>query len=202
MVEVRDPQRVTVGSNSERSGIALLEPMGGDIVSVIGRILVPTDYSELAAHAARYAQFLASTHKAEVHVLHVIVPSQVAGVSPVAADVGAVALIPDIETLIVAQKPRMQSFIDGFIRNPGIDVIADIQVGIPHDTIAQYARDNRIDLIVVGSHARGVVNRIFFGSTSKAVLESAPCPVLMVPLAAIMGSGARVEDRLRKEGSP
>jgi len=149
----------------------------------IKRILLPTDYSELAAHAARHAQFLATAHGAEVHVLHVVVPSRIAGAAPVAGDVGAVALIPDTNTLIDAQKPRMNAFAEGFVREAGIQVITDIRVGVAHDTIAHYAQENKIDLIVIGSHARGLVNRIFFGSTSKAVLESAPCPVLMVPVA-------------------
>jgi len=89
----------------------------------------------------------------------------------------------DAHTLIEAQKPRATLFAEDFVRKPGVNVISDVRVGVPHDTITHYARERNIDLIVIGSHARGMVNRIFFGSTSKAVLESALCPVLMVPLA-------------------
>ncbi len=148
----------------------------------IKRILLPTDYSDLAAHAARYAQFLAEAHHAEIHVLHVVALSSAAGISPVAADVGAVPLLPDTGTLIEAQKPRIELFVEDFVGSSGVKVIAEVRVGVPHDTIAEYAREAKIDLVVIGSHARGIMKRIFLGSTSKAVLESSPCPVLMVPV--------------------
>ena len=54
--------------------------------------------------------------------------------------------------------------------------------GAPDLQISRYAADAAIDLIVIGTHARGLVRRIFLGSVSKAVMEHAPCPVLMVPL--------------------
>lgn len=155
---------------------------GDEAMVTIKRILLPTDYSDLAAHAARHAQFLAKAHNAEIHVLHVVAPSRAAGISPVAADVGVVPLLPDTDTLIEAQKPRIRRFVEDFVRTAGVNVITEVRVGVPHNTIAEYAREAKIDLVVIGSHARGIVKRIFLGSTSKAVLESAPCPVLMVPV--------------------
>ena len=157
---------------------------------MITRILIPTDYSELAAHAARYARFLAAAHGAQVHVLHVVSPSSAVGVAPTAGDIGAVALLPDSATLIQAQAPRMSAFAGSCLQAAGLMVITEVRVGLPCAVICAYAREQGIDLIVIGTHARSLVNRIFFGSTSKAVLESAPCPVLMVPLATLSGPKA------------
>ena len=56
--------------------------------------------------------------------------------------------------------------------------------GAPDLQICRYAAETAIDFIVIGTHARGLVRRIFLGSVSKAVVEHAPCPVLMVPLTA------------------
>ena len=44
--------------------------------------------------------------------------------------------------------------------------------------------EKKPDLVVMGTHADGVLRRLVFGSVSKQVLESAPCGVLLVPLAA------------------
>lgn len=147
---------------------------------MITRILLPTDHSDLAAHAARHARFLAAAHGAEIHVLHVVAPASIA---PVAGEIGTTTLIPDVSVSVDAQRPLLKRFVESVLDPTGIEVTIDVRVGVPHDVIASYAREHRIDLIVIGTHARGLVNRIFFGSTSKAVLESAPCPVLMVPLA-------------------
>lgn len=57
-------------------------------------------------------------------------------------------------------------------------------LGGPVDAITSYARQEDIDLIILGTHGRGLVSRVFMGSVSKSVMENAPCPVLMVPLAA------------------
>ncbi|MBK8269112.1 MAG: universal stress protein [Planctomycetes bacterium] len=67
----------------------------------------------------------------------------------------------------------------------GRKVKSEILVGQPFSEICRYAAGQACDLIVIGSHARGIVHRIFMGSVSKAVLEHASCPVLMVPLAAV-----------------
>jgi hypothetical protein len=56
-----------------------------------------------------------------------------------------------------------------------------VRSGPPVPVITEYAREMNIDLIVVGTHARGVVNRILMGSVSRAVLEKASCAVLIVP---------------------
>ena len=48
------------------------------------------------------------------------------------------------------------------------------------DAITAYARDNRVDLIVVGTQGRGGVARLFVGSIAERVVRLAPCPVLTV----------------------
>ena len=147
------------------------------------RILVPTDFTALSAHAAAYARGLAETHGSEIHAVHVVVP-------PVAVD--TVALAPGVEPL--PSQPALDAMLAGartglanFVRDhfSGIRTKSDVLVGVAYSQICQSAQERAIDLIVIGSHARGVVHRIFMGSVSKAVLEHSPCPLLMVPLKAI-----------------
>jgi nucleotide-binding universal stress UspA family protein len=50
----------------------------------------------------------------------------------------------------------------------------------PALSIVQYARDAKVDLIVVGTHGRGAVAHLFLGSVAERVVRMAPCPALTV----------------------
>jgi universal stress protein A len=54
--------------------------------------------------------------------------------------------------------------------------------GVPHTEIVKYAKDNKIDLIIMGTYGRKGMGRILFGSTASQVVRYAPCPVLAVRL--------------------
>jgi nucleotide-binding universal stress UspA family protein len=58
-----------------------------------------------------------------------------------------------------------------------------VRVGIPADEIVRAARELRVDFIVVGSRGNSPghqIRRFFAGSTSRKVLHTAPCPVMIV----------------------
>ena len=55
-----------------------------------------------------------------------------------------------------------------------------IEVGDVAGTICRVAADLHTDVIVVGSHGRGAIERILLGSVSEQVVRHAPCPVLVV----------------------
>ncbi|MBU0718873.1 MAG: universal stress protein [Planctomycetes bacterium] len=149
----------------------------------IQRILVPTDFSELSRHAALHARSLAETHRAALHVVHVI-PSD-----------WEPTLVPEVGTIMPAEqvRDRAKKLLDTFISNSlaGLDspITTSVLSGTEAGEISRYASEEAIDVIVVGTHARGLVKRIFRGSISKAVLEKAPCPVLMVPIVIAHGHG-------------
>jgi nucleotide-binding universal stress UspA family protein len=46
--------------------------------------------------------------------------------------------------------------------------------------IVDYAKDARIDLIVLGTHGRGGMTHLLMGSVAERVVRTAPCPVLTV----------------------
>ena len=51
----------------------------------------------------------------------------------------------------------------------------------PAQTVADYARDEGIDLLVVATHGHGVLVRALIGSVTLELLHMAPCPVLAIP---------------------
>lgn len=159
----------------------------------LNRILIPTDFSPLAAHALRYACDLAGTYRAELHVLHVVTsPCDV----PIAADTGAGLGISGMVLLETAKDAadqaanRLKMHVSAECAALPLAPITAVRSGVPWEEIVRYADDSSIDLIVIGSHARGVMKRILLGSTSKSVLEHVARPVLMVPVAAVAVASA------------
>lgn len=66
-----------------------------------------------------------------------------------------------------------------FLAEHGIESEMKIAYGDPVDEIRKEAAAGDYDFIVVGSHGRSAVGQVFLGSVSKALLEEAPCPVLV-----------------------
>lgn len=59
-------------------------------------------------------------------------------------------------------------------------VIHKTVVGRPFLEIIRYAKEQQIDLIVLGTHGRGVLSHVLIGSVTERVVRKAPCPVLTV----------------------
>lgn len=53
------------------------------------------------------------------------------------------------------------------------------RIGLPHDVIRAVAQEERVNLIVMGSHGRTGLQRFILGSVSERVLADAPCSVLI-----------------------
>jgi nucleotide-binding universal stress UspA family protein len=66
------------------------------------------------------------------------------------------------------------------LRGVGWRVTTDVLLGNPRHAIPKLASDWKADLIVLGSHGRGVFTRLLMGSTAQAVLRHAPCSVEIV----------------------
>jgi len=147
-------------------------------VTTFRQILLPTDGSDLACNAAVYARSLAEQYGATLHVVHVV--ERVPAAMPV-PDAGAVALAAPGPEEMAAARAATEQFVRTCLQDAAIPVVARVLEGAPHVQIARYAAEAAIDLIVIGTHAAGVVKRILLGSISKWVMEHAPCPVLMVP---------------------
>jgi nucleotide-binding universal stress UspA family protein len=61
----------------------------------------------------------------------------------------------------------------------GVEASSDVRRGLPPEEILRTSQG--VDLLVLGSHARGALGRVILGSVSDAVVRDAACPVLVVP---------------------
>ncbi|MBI1744205.1 universal stress protein [Candidatus Acetothermia bacterium] len=67
------------------------------------------------------------------------------------------------------------------IQTAGLDEVDGlVEEGHPAETILRYAKENKIDLIVMGTHGRRGLNRILLGSVAEEVVRRSPVPVITV----------------------
>ncbi len=158
--------------------------MGGDM-PLFRKILYPTDFSELAEVAKEYVKKLKEANAKEVVVLHVIHPLEFSLPQfddPFALDVATIyAHIPEIEKLILDRHEEMLKKIEKELKELGFQVKTVMTVGDPKSEIVRVAEEERVNVIVIGYHGKGIIERILeMGSTAKAVIKDAKCPVLVV----------------------
>lgn len=137
-------------------------------------VLVAYDGSPQSEEALNYA--LEEHADAEITVLTVIDPVA-AGYSPNmrlphAAEEWYQDAKADAEELLEAAAETGDE--------AGVSVTTAVGVGRPANAIVEYAADNDVEQIIVGSHGRSGVSRILLGSVAEAVMRKAPVPVTIV----------------------
>jgi nucleotide-binding universal stress UspA family protein len=139
-------------------------------------ILVPTDFSVPADVALMYGRELAGQFGATLHVLHVVDNIQVTAF-PEAYGEMAATLEAELEAAARDEIARRLIDNDGSGPRTAAAVVTSMA---PVTTIVDYARINRVDLIVMGTHGRGAFAHFMIGSVAERVVRAAPCPVLTV----------------------
>jgi nucleotide-binding universal stress UspA family protein len=141
----------------------------------IKRILVPMDFSLDADAALAYALELARQFSASVYLLHVLENPLAAGMwssDAYTAELSGLSL-----NLVRDAEERLRQAIPT-IAGVHYGLTSEVRVGKPADTIVAFAREQIIDLIVMGTTGRTGVPRILMGSVAERVVRTAPCPVL------------------------
>ena len=139
------------------------------------KILHPTDFSECADRAQQQAIRLAHAMGGEIVLLHVTVQAPLYGEGLMSSKEvrGVYAAAREWATKTLEERAAM-------IREHGLATRTLMRTGTPHEEIVQAAAAERADLIVLGTHGRGGVERFFIGSVADRVIRSAPCPVVTV----------------------
>ncbi len=144
----------------------------------ISKILYPTDFSKCASHALPHTLDLARQYGCELHLLHALVMHD--------ADPSNIShRLPDMEELYKALEEhaemQMKAALEGQ-EEAGLQVKSALVRAISAaGAILDYAAENEIDLIAMGTHGRRGLRRLLLGSVAEEVVRLAPCPVLTVP---------------------
>lgn len=89
---------------------------------------------------------------------------------------------PDPPGVAVAEQAQdaLRSLGDGIAVQHGIYVACEARAGEAASEIVAAAKEHASDLVVVGHASRSLLAKAFIGSTARRVIETAPCPVLVV----------------------
>ncbi|WP_394991029.1 universal stress protein [Emticicia sp.] len=150
-------------------------------------ILFPTDFSDNAIHASKYAGMLARRFDAKVILLHVY-----AITVPVNSEF---QLIYDTENTLLQRgkeaEQNLQFFTEKFIGNTNLhieQITQMVEYGLVSDVVVEIAKAQNVDLIVMGT--KGASNMIdkWFGTNAEIIMESAKCPVWIIPENALLNA--------------
>jgi nucleotide-binding universal stress UspA family protein len=140
------------------------------------RILAATDFSECSDRALRYACEFATAFDAELQLVSVIEPPATAYSE---FGIGSLEAQGLQESMRQGVEAKLQALPEASFAGKR-PVVRKILFGAPFVEIVRYARENEIDLIVLGTHGRGAIAHLLMGSTAERVVRKAPCPVLTV----------------------
>jgi nucleotide-binding universal stress UspA family protein len=145
-------------------------------MAAIRHVLCASDFSPASRAAFARAVELARANRARLTVLHVIVP-------PVMYGADSYPLPQTYDRVIASIREHAQKELGKLVARAkarGVRAKRLLVEGIPHDRIVRAARAHRASVIVLGTHGRTGLARLFLGSVASRVIATAPCPVLTV----------------------
>jgi nucleotide-binding universal stress UspA family protein len=135
------------------------------------RILVGTDFSEASTAAFEQGLKLAKQNGAELLIAHApLVPNTLCFMPP--------ECYGEWELHCRAEAKKNIAFLIQKARKAGVRAHKVLLQGLADDAIIESARRLKVDLIVVGTHGRRGLPRLFGGSIATHVISRAPCAVL------------------------
>jgi nucleotide-binding universal stress UspA family protein len=135
-------------------------------------VLVPIDFSETSTKALPYVSELAKTLRAEVTLIHVMVPLPTAEfIYPTSAEIRPQIKRSAEDFLLRVQHESL---------NEAIPTETVVRSGFPYLEITKCAQRMQSDMIIMTSHGHTGFNRALLGSTADRVVRHSPCPVLVV----------------------
>jgi nucleotide-binding universal stress UspA family protein len=140
------------------------------------RILHPSDFSSASRAAFTRAVDAAKAERAELllaHVLGPVMPAMGDGFVPA-------AVYDDMERSMRAYAQKELDKLAAKARGAKVRVRTLLLDGTPAERIVRAARSYHADVIVIGTHGRTGLARVFLGSVAERVVGTAPCPVLTV----------------------
>jgi nucleotide-binding universal stress UspA family protein len=148
----------------------------------VRQVLVAVDLSDAAGPTIARAEHFARLFDARMHVLHVVEP---------------LPIIPDTplqfndDEVYRRSEEHLERYIWPRIEYPG--ATTSLRRGTPLATITAEVAERSAEVVVLGSHGKGWVDRMLIGSVTEQVLAALPCTVLVVPVVGTGAGRARVE---------
>ena len=143
----------------------------------IKRMLFPVDFSKYTDKVFPYVLFLAEKHHATVYLLHV---TQDLRHHAYAGPDSPQNTISRLMKELVEAGEKIMDEVCGEIPDAYPDFLHKVLAGEPGEEIVKMVKQEKIDLVVMGTHGRKGLSRTFFGSVAEYVVRNAPAPVLTI----------------------
>jgi nucleotide-binding universal stress UspA family protein len=141
----------------------------------VANVVVTTDFSKLSQAAFPWAQRLANSLDAQLHVLTVVAEP---ALYPT-LDMPTIPM-PTVDEVVEAATAKLKALVRANLQ--GVEHSPKVEVRVGHDVeqIVGFVRELKDPVIVMATHGYGAVKHALLGSTAENVLRRAPCPVLSV----------------------
>lgn len=141
--------------------------------ATFSKVLVAIDLSDAAQPTLQAALEFSALFDAAVRVLHVVEPLPSIPDVGIQLDEGEHLRLAEVGTSELVASVSDSNTVDQVVR-----------CGASARAIADEAGQWEADLVIVGSHGKGWVDRVLLGSTTERLLNKLPCPVLVIPVRA------------------
>jgi nucleotide-binding universal stress UspA family protein len=169
----------------EQAASSMSSQMGGGLPTFTKyrRILVPYDGSTHSKKALLEAIDIAREFGAELYVINII---------DISTDVPSAVLHSTISKklkklsreILGSQQAKVNAVLQEKVKmckRDGVKVSCDVMIGKPANSILKFAKERRIELVVIGSRGLTRLRKLMaLGSVSRKVSEESKCPVLIV----------------------
>jgi nucleotide-binding universal stress UspA family protein len=143
------------------------------------KILVPLDGSGFSECSLEHVKAIASGCRVpEIILLRVVEPLSAEVVSALAMAGDNLLYKAELDSQTEARNYIVK--IKNELANNGLGVEAGVVDGRAAEGILDYAKNNKVDLIVMTTHGKTGISRWFFGSVAQKVLQHSPVPILMI----------------------
>ena len=136
-----------------------------------------TDFSRASTPAFKWAVELAKANRGQLLLVHVVTPPTLAlppeGYVPP-------TLYQSLEASARREAGKRLDALVGRAKRAGVRAAGFLLEGVPHERVARAARSKRADLLVIGTHGRSGLAKLFLGSVASRLVAMAPRPVLTV----------------------
>jgi nucleotide-binding universal stress UspA family protein len=145
-------------------------------MSRLRRILHATDFSPASRAGFARAMAMAKADRAQLVLVHVLTPQAALAVNGYMSP----RIYDDLEAAAEKYGQRHLDVLEAKARKGGVRSKTLLRHGLADQQIIRAARSTKADLIVIGTHGRMGLARLFLGSVASRVLAGARCPVLTV----------------------
>ena len=141
----------------------------------INRILVPTDFSDIANEALNYAVELAQIQQAALDIVHVFEEPTF----PSFYGAGALMLYGQVPDIRAQAGEALEKLVQAHRQNSTINIATHLLDGRAADKICAFAKESDADLIVIPTYGLTGLRHLLLGSVAERVVRQAYCPVIV-----------------------